>query len=573
MQKEDSTVSGEKVLRPNLFIEKLIFNNGTTLQVGKGDIIVFVGPNNVGKSQVLKDIHNLTGNDINSIVIKEVSCSQCSVEDITPWYDKYVSFRTTRYGRVYSPYGNMTQEVREAEFKFLSNKRFGVLRDLAIHLLNTEARLLISHAAEGLNPHAPNKSPIHALVQNVNLLRRVANYVKAAFGTSIAPLLGKNIPLCIGPDIAKEDIPGDTMPEVEANYLQRLASYPQLQDQGDGMRSFIGIVLWLILEHFNIFLIDEPETFLHPPQATLLGGSVGELISEEQQIFIATHSIHFINGLLEKVPNRVKIVRVTRTGNSNDFSVLNNLRLIQISKDPFLRYSSLLEGMFYKNVVLCEGDADCMFYSMLNSATDMKGAKGTETLFTHCGGKQRMPKVIGTLKELRVDVKVIPDFDVLNNESSLKELVEVCGGDWNNIERDYKILITDIKQRSNVGRTGADVLKEIEEELADVMGTVVSQTKMRNIRKSLESNTVWDQLKKTGVNGVGAGNPRSACDAILKYLSTIGIHVVPCGELERFVPTVGGHGPDWLHTVIEQFPDAANAKYDQAKAFIRSWCL
>ena len=573
MQKEDSTVSGEKVLRPNLFIEKLIFNNGTTLQVGKGDIIVFVGPNNVGKSQVLKDIHNLTGNDINSIVIKEVSCSQCSVEDITPWYDKYVSFRTTRYGRVYSPYGNMTQEVREAEFKFLSNKRFGVLRDLAIHLLNTEARLLISHAAEGLNPHAPNKSPIHALVQNVNLLRRVANYVKAAFGTSVAPLLGKNIPLCIGPDIAKEDIPGDTMPEVEANYLQRLASYPQLQDQGDGMRSFIGIVLWLILEHFNIFLIDEPETFLHPPQATLLGGSVGELISEEQQIFIATHSIHFINGLLEKVPNRVKIVRVTRTGNSNDFSVLNNLRLIQISKDPFLRYSSLLEGMFYKNVVLCEGDADCMFYSMLNSATDMKGAKGTETLFTHCGGKQRMPKVIGTLKELRVDVKVIPDFDVLNNESSLKELVEVCGGDWNNIERDYKILITDIKQRSNVGRTGADVLKEIEEELADVMGTVVSQTKMRNIRKSLESNTVWDQLKKTGVNGVGAGNPRSACDAILKYLSTIGIHVVPCGELERFVPTVGGHGPDWLHAVIEQCPDTVNNIYDQAKTFIRSWNL
>ena len=573
MQKEDSTVSGEKVLRPNLFIEKLIFNNGTTLQVGKGDIIVFVGPNNVGKSQVLKDIHNLTGNDINSIVVKEVSCSQCSVEDITPWYDKYVSFEATRYGRVYSPYGNMTQEVREVEFKFSSNKRFGVLRDLAIHSLNTEARLLISHAAEGLNPHAPNKSPIHALVQNVNLLRRVANYVKAAFGTSVAPLLGKNIPLCIGPDIAKEDIPGDTMPEVEANYLQRLASYPQLQDQGDGMRSFIGIILWLILEHYNIFLIDEPETFLHPPQATLLGSVVGELISKEQQAFIATHSMHYINGLLEKVPSRVKIVRVTRSGNSNDFSVLDNTRLVQISKDPFLRYSALLDGMFYKNVVLCEGDADCMFYSMLNNADDMNGAKGTDTLFTHCGGKQRMPKVIGALKELRVDVKVIPDFDVLNDEVMLKELVHVCGGDWGCIERDYKILIADINQRSNVGRTGADVLKEIEAKLADVMETVVSPTKMRNIRKSLESRTVWDQLKTTGVTGVGAGNPRSACESILKYLSTIGIHVVPCGELECFVPTVGGHGPDWLHTVIEQFPDAANATYDLAKAFVRSWCL
>ena len=407
----------------------------------------------------------------------------------------------------------------------------------------------------------------------MNLLRRVANYVKAAFGTSVAPLLGKNIPLCIGPDIAKEDIPGDTMPEVEANYLQRLASYPQLQDQGDGMRSFIGIVLWLILEHFNIFLIDEPETFLHPPQAVLLGESVGELISEEQQIFIATHSIHFINGLLEKVPSRVKIVRVTRSENSNDFSVLDNMRLIQISKDPFLRYSALLEGMFYKNVVLCEGDTDCMFYSMLNSAVDMKGAKGTETLFTHCGGKQRMAKVIGALKELKVDVKVIPDFDVLNNERILKELVQACGGDWGQIERDYNVLVSDIKQRTNVGETGADILNKITAELSDVMGKVVSQTKMRNIREMLFSNTEWDRLKKTGISGIGAGNPRSACNSILHYLSTIGIHVVPCGELECFVPTVGGHGPDWLHTVIEQCPDVANTMYDQAKVFIRSWCL
>lgn len=573
MQQDDSRVSSEKVLRPNLYIEKLVFNNGTTLQVGKGDIVVFVGPNNVGKSQVLKDIHKLTGDEINSLVVKDVLCGQVSVEDVVSWYDKYISYTVTRQGRVYSPYGNMAHAVHEVEFTHLKVKKFGVLRDLVIHYLNTDARLLISRAAEGFDPKSPPKSPIHALVRDASLLRRVARYVKEAFGTSIAPLLGKEIPLCIGPDIDKGEVPGSTMSEVEANYLKRLGAYPQLQDQGDGMRSFIGIILWLILEHYNIFLIDEPETFLHPPQAILIGNVVGELISDEQQSFIATHSIHFINGLLERAPNRVKIVRVTRTGNKNEFAVLDNAQLLQISKDPFLRYSALLEGIFYKNVVLCEGDADCMFYSMVNSATDMKGAKGTETLFTHCGGKQRMAKVLVALRELKVDVKVIPDFDILNNESVLKELVQVCGGDWSRIERDYKILIADIKQRSNVGKTGADVLKEIERELADVMGKVVSQTKMRSIRASLESNTEWDRLKKTGISGIGAGNPRSACDSILHYLSTIGIHVVPCGELECFVPTVGGHGPDWLHVVIEQYPDTVNEIYGQAKTFIRCWNL
>lgn len=45
-----------EVQRPNLYVEKLLFNNGESLAIGKGDIVVFVGPNNVGKSQLLKDI-------------------------------------------------------------------------------------------------------------------------------------------------------------------------------------------------------------------------------------------------------------------------------------------------------------------------------------------------------------------------------------------------------------------------------------------------------------------------------------------------------------------------------------
>lgn len=560
-----------EVQRPNLFVEKLVFNNDTSLLIEKNSIIVFVGSNNVGKSQILKDIYKLSNNEIKGIVLREVLFIKPRKEDLFTWLDHHLSVKATPYGRTYSGY--MLGDVNENEIKLTYDTRLGRLSDLMMLFLKTESRLLISHPAEGLAPNQSPKSPIHALVQDAEMLRRVADYVKKAFETSLAPLLGKDIPLCIGPDINKEDIQGSTMSEVEANYLQKLATYPQLQDQGDGMRSFIGMILWLMLEHYNIFLVDEPETFLHPPQATLIGNIFGELIADDRQAFIATHSIHFINGLLEKVPNRVKIVRVTRTGNTNNFSILDNYRLLQISKDPFLRYSDLLEGMFYKNVVLCEGDADCMFYSMLNGAADMKGAKGAETLFTHCGGKQRMPKVIGALKELRVDVKVIPDFDVLNNEMVLKELVQVCGGDWSRIEHEYRILIADVKQRSNVGRTGADVLKEIESELADVMETVVSQTKMRNIRKCLESNTIWDQLKKTGLNGIGAGNPRSACESILKYLSTIGIHVVPCGELECFVPTVGGHGPDWLHTVIEQCSDTTNTMYNQAKAFIQTWGL
>mgnify|MGYP003444027752 CR=1 FL=1 len=41
------------------YVSKIIFNNGTQINLKEDDIIVFVGPNNAGKSQSLKDIYTL----------------------------------------------------------------------------------------------------------------------------------------------------------------------------------------------------------------------------------------------------------------------------------------------------------------------------------------------------------------------------------------------------------------------------------------------------------------------------------------------------------------------------------
>lgn len=41
-------------------ISQLTLNNGDSLEIAKNDIVVFVGPNNAGKSQSLKDIYTLS---------------------------------------------------------------------------------------------------------------------------------------------------------------------------------------------------------------------------------------------------------------------------------------------------------------------------------------------------------------------------------------------------------------------------------------------------------------------------------------------------------------------------------
>lgn len=47
-----------------------------------------------------------------------------------------------------------------------------------------------------------------------------------------------------------------------------------------------------------------------------------------------------------------------------------------------------------------------------------------------------------------------------------------------------------------------------------------------------------------------------------------GIFIVTVGELECFVKEVGGHGPDWVNTVLERYPDLDNEVYSGVKDFI-----
>ena len=67
-----------------------------------------------------------------------------------------------------------------------------------------------------------------------------------------------------------------------------------------------GILLYLMLDYYSIFLIDEPESFLHPPQANIMGRIIGETLSDNQQAFISTHSEEIIKGLLEVCPESEK---------------------------------------------------------------------------------------------------------------------------------------------------------------------------------------------------------------------------------------------------------------------------
>lgn len=66
--------------------------------------------------------------------------------------------------------------------------------------------------------------------------------------------------LRIGDTIRINDA-GDEVDDNMDKYEKIMDKYPKVHEQGDGIKSFVGLLLNVIIENYSIFLIDEPESF------------------------------------------------------------------------------------------------------------------------------------------------------------------------------------------------------------------------------------------------------------------------------------------------------------------------
>ena len=378
---------------------------------------------------------------------------------------------------------------------------------------------------------------------------------------------GATIPLCIGDNVKLSREYDDEQTRQE-EYARILSKYKQVQDQGDGVKSFTGILLYLMLHHYCTYLIDEPEAFLHPPQARIMGQILGKSLSAHQQAFIATHSEELIKGLLETCSQRIKIVRITRQKDVNYFSVLNNQDVETAWNDSLLRYSNIMSSLFYKNIVLCESDSDCKMYSIIEGHLKEKEGKYSETLFIHCGGKHRMAKVVKALRKLGINVKLIPDIDVLNNEPVFKGIIEAVGKKWDTVSKDYSILI------SNLRSSQTDIRKdEIVRLLQSVQNDILLDEDIKKLNAAIRKPSKWNEIKKAGKKAIPSGDATQAFERIDDALRKVGVFLVPVGELEGFIKSVGGHGPEWVNAVLEGNSDLDSDQYKEIREFIKGLAI
>lgn len=528
-------------MEPQIFVDKITFNDSTAMSVGRSDIVIFTGANNAGKSQVLKDVDLM----MDSIGSKGIVATSLEVQ-----YDGDIQERENDYltkdGR-YRIGGNIFNEFDTIK-SWWSNKQ-RIFAGFFKNRLNTEMRLQASNNSQSFDvSNNDPTTPVQMMYVDDKLEEKISKLFHEAFSENLIVNRGggTTIPIHVG----KPPVKAAGEDRVSAGYLEKLRKLPILEKQGDGMRSFAGILLDVFTTHKTVTMIDEPEAFLHPPQARLLGRMLVKNKPNDRQLFISTHSEDFLKGLLDADSDNVKIVRINREGNVNHIKMLDNEGVKSLWKDSILRYSNILSGLFHSKVVICESDTDCRFYqAILDTLFEGKTLVSPDILFTHCGGKERFKVVIPALKALNVKTVVVPDFDVLDKEATLKPICEAMEVNWDDISSKWKNVSSYVtSQRAQLNTEEAR--KDIKEYLDKVTSPQLSKDDIEAIKKMLKASTAWAKVKEVGKEFFKGGSYTDV-EVIMNKCKEKGIFIVPVGELECFhKPTANKHGSAWLNTVM-----------------------
>lgn len=556
-------------MNPKVWINSIRFSDGNILSFDSNQITVFVGPNNSGKSATLKELNILIRQkNREGKVVKDLELTKTG--DISDLLDFVKEFSIEEFSNNPEPtYKGYKYSLYKGHISGYWNQSKGLseLHPVFINLLSTEERLKIANPPNNisLTKDAVNH-PIHFMQKDDTIELKFSSYFQQAFNEELIVHrnAGNNVPLYVG----KRPVPRNGEDRVSVGYLNELEKLPLLHEQGDGMRSFVGVLLSAFISNHNVLLIDEPEAFLHPPQARLLGKMLAKDLPTDRQLFLATHSGDFLKGLLEADVSNLKIVRIQRDNDINKISVLDNSDIQLLWNDSLLRHSNILDGLFHSKVIICESDSDCRFYSaILQSLYEKEQNISPDFLFLHCGGKHRVASVVRALKKLNVEINAILDFDVLNETNPLKDIFEECGGEWDLIENDWKIVKNSVDSKRPELETD-DLKKELIPLIESTSERIFPIEKIKLINGLLKKVSAWAHAKQVGKSFIPSGNPTQAYQRLIAELEKVGILVVEVGELESFVKSIGNHGPKWVNEVL--IKDLANdIELEEAREFVK----
>ncbi len=530
--------------KPTVSISELTFSSGQCFQFHKNEKIILVGPNNSGKSQSLREIVSICndGKTDRTIVINGLRLLKEGTAD------NLKDFLIENSDYVNPQYCYKSWQIHENHIQFwdheylINNLSPGFLKNI-----DANNRLNICAKQNSIAPGEQKSLPQHILYDDEALMNNISNLFREAFGKDLMFDFrgGNKMPIHVGnlSDIeAFTDRVGDA-------YVHAVRRNPLLDMQGDGMKSYAGILFETLVNDLDVILIDEPEAFLHPPQMRRLGETLSSRV--EGQLVISTHSSDILRGFLEGTRGNIRILRIRREGDINIVSEATSDVIKDLWEKPELRYSNALEGIFHEETIICEDDSDCR---LINSIADHLASdtddSWQDTAYVPTGGKHGIPKVASVLRNIGVPIKAVFDIDFLSEQALVKATVEAFGGSWDDIQplwnRVDSAVRDGIRPKSN---------SEIKVDITQIFnGADEDALPKSDVIEAMKQGKPWNKVKKYGTSGIPNGDAQGDYNSLRDALEAIGIYIIPVGEIENFCPDIGMHGPKFVTKLLSSIP-------------------
>jgi hypothetical protein len=500
-------------------IKTLESNAGDAVDLSESGVTCLVGGNNAGKSRTLTDLASrMRTGAAPMVVLRGLQVDKAEQISLEEAHAFLAETAVPMPGSLaYTPMGGGTQIADDgfrAHFGIHPNALEAAseffLRHWSAGSLSRFASESLGHVGVG----TPISNPLHLVFRDGGLEQTLSELAYEVFGEHLTlDRVNMDVRLRVG----KVDAEVPLFSNPTAEYAAAVAALPPLDEQGDGVKSFLGLALAIVTGRSQMVLIDEPETFLHPGQARALGRWLGiQAKMRDIQVIVSTHSRDFVLGLLDGGSRSdVRIIRIVRNGNVNRFYELPPSEIAATWADPVLRYSNVLQGLFHRRVAICESDADCRFYGAVLDELAVetnRRSQADDILLVPSGGKDRIAALAKSMLRLGVETHAFGDFDVLNRKERISGIVESVGGSWT------------------------------DEMNADFVA----------FARPVQEGNLWEDLKKQGMSAVPHGEPYSACERLLKALDAIRVHIVPGGEMESFDRSIGVKGSAWVSAALEK---------------------
>ncbi|HEX7239966.1 MAG TPA: AAA family ATPase, partial [Longimicrobiaceae bacterium] len=377
--------------------------------------------------------------------------------------------------------------------------------------LDGQTRLALTHPRPMGDLQRHPRNHLAALFRDPEARRRIREITADAFGLHFVldPTAGTHLRVRMS-----ERAPHDGCEEQALDDRARAfhAAAVDISELSDGVKAFTGLTAAVLSADYRIMLVDEPEAFLHPPLTRKLGKRLTQLAAErDARVLAATHSPEFLMGCVQ-AGKRVNIVRLSYKRGVASATLLPAGKLQSMMRDPLLRSTGVLGALFHEGAIVCEADADRVFYQEVNERLLAEGKGGADgCIFLNAQNKQTIRRILRPLREMGIPAVAVVDLDIIKGKEDFRDLLRSA--------------------------FVPEVLAEHWE-------------KMRN---QLQQKLRGEAYKAGGIHTLPREN-REAAELLLDNLASYGVFVVPTGELECWLPAleVGGHGPEWLTQVFER---------------------